>query len=122
MPNIILIVSVLLLLLYVILIIYYRSGWLSIEDYVISKEKFPTKVTVIIPARNEETNISACLASIIANNFPLEQLQIIVVDDHSEDRTAEIVRSFSKQHVQLISLKDHVPEKINSYKKKALEV
>ncbi len=122
MSSIVLIVSVLLLLAYVLVIIYYRSGWLSMEDYVISKEKFSTKVTVVIPARNEENNIGPCLSSILANNFPATHLQVIVVDDHSDDHTPQIVRSFSEKNVTLIALKDHLHNKINSYKKKALDI
>jgi glycosyltransferase involved in cell wall biosynthesis len=51
-------------------------------------------VSVIVPARNEEASLGACLQSLIeqAKDVPLE---IIVVDDHSTDRTREIASSFS---------------------------
>jgi glycosyltransferase involved in cell wall biosynthesis len=49
-------------------------------------------VSVIVPARNEEACLGACLQSLLAQNgVPLE---IIVVDDHSTDRTREIASSF----------------------------
>ena len=48
-------------------------------------------LTVVIPARNEERNILACLRSLPADSFP--GLQIIVVDDRSADRTAELSRA-----------------------------
>lgn len=55
-------------------------------------------VSIIVPARNEEVNIATCLDSLIAQTrFAFE---IIVVDDASTDRTAEIARSFSG--IQLI--------------------
>lgn len=63
-------------------------------------------VTVIIAARNEEKYIARCLASVLAQDLPREQVEIIVVDDHSEDRTAEIVGSFANQGVRLIRLVD----------------
>ena len=50
----------------------------------------PPHVSVIIPARNEERNIRACLSSIVASDYP--SFEVIVVDDQSEDRTAKIVR------------------------------
>ena len=57
-------------------------------------------VSVIIPARNEEASLGACLQSLIKQNgAPLE---IIVVDDHSTDRTREIALSFSSQQVRVI--------------------
>jgi cellulose synthase/poly-beta-1,6-N-acetylglucosamine synthase-like glycosyltransferase len=122
MASIILIISLAFLVMYMLLILYYRSGWISIPDYIISKEKYFTKVTVIIPARNEEKNIGACLDSIVNQDFPLEQLQVIVINDHSEDGTALVVKKFAGKNVELIDLKDHIDGKINSYKKKAIEV
>jgi len=48
------------------------------------------RISVIIPARNEERNIGALLASLDAQSQPPHE--IIVVDDQSEDRTAEVAR------------------------------
>ncbi|WP_348260999.1 glycosyltransferase family 2 protein [Telmatobacter sp. DSM 110680] len=57
------------------------------------------ELTVIIPARNEEQNLSACLESLVAQSENIFKLgvdwELIVVDDQSTDRTAEIARSFS---------------------------
>jgi glycosyltransferase involved in cell wall biosynthesis len=47
-------------------------------------------VTVLVPARNEERDIERCLAAIAAQDYPLEQLEIIVVDGASTDRTHEV--------------------------------
>jgi len=47
-------------------------------------------VSVIVPARNEADNISACLATLFASSYPA--FEIIVVDDGSTDGTHEIVR------------------------------
>jgi glycosyltransferase involved in cell wall biosynthesis len=49
-------------------------------------------VSVIVPARNEEANLAACLESLVAQTGI--DYEIIVVDDDSTDRTAEIARSF----------------------------
>jgi cellulose synthase/poly-beta-1,6-N-acetylglucosamine synthase-like glycosyltransferase len=49
-------------------------------------------VSVIIAAYNEEQNIEACLRSVINQDYPQERMEIIVVDDESIDRTAEIAR------------------------------
>ena len=57
-------------------------------------------VSVIVPARNEEACLGACLQSLVEQSgVPLE---IIVVDDHSTDRTREIALSFSNQQVRVI--------------------
>lgn len=52
---------------------------------------FPT-VSIIIPARNEAENITACLESVLAQEYPSEQLEILVVDDNSTDATVEFVK------------------------------
>ncbi len=118
-------ISIILFILYAILIIYYRFAFASIPIIKQSNNKIinqSTKLSIIIPARNEEQNIENCLQSILQNNYPSHLFEIIVVDDHSEDYTANIVRKYEQQNVKLISLNNFVTEKINSYKKKAIEV
>jgi cellulose synthase/poly-beta-1,6-N-acetylglucosamine synthase-like glycosyltransferase len=57
----------------------------------------PPAVSVIVPARNEEACLGACLQSLVAQSgIPLE---IIVVDDHSTDRTRQIASSFPRVQV-----------------------
>ncbi len=57
------------------------------------------ELTVIIPARNEEESIGACLQSLTSQSEDIFELgrdwELIVVDDHSTDRTAEIARGFA---------------------------
>jgi chlorobactene glucosyltransferase len=51
----------------------------------------PPLVSVIVPARNEAKNIARCVRSVLASRYP--KLEVIVVDDHSTDGTADIVRA-----------------------------
>ena len=60
-----------------------------LKDVLVSERSSSPKVTMIIPARNEERNIQAALQSILHQNYG--NLEIIVVDDRSTDRTAEIL-------------------------------
>lgn len=53
-------------------------------------------VSVIVPARNEEACLATCLESLVAQTGI--EFEVIVVDDASTDRTAEIARSFSRTH------------------------
>jgi glycosyltransferase involved in cell wall biosynthesis len=56
------------------------------------------ELTVIVPARNEEQSLAACLQSLVAQSEEIFELgrdwELVVVDDQSTDRTAEIARSF----------------------------
>ncbi len=52
-------------------------------------------VSVLIPARNEEHRLRACLESVLAQTYP--RLEVWVYDDHSEDRTQEVVREFARR-------------------------
>ncbi|MGD0163923.1 MAG: glycosyltransferase [Candidatus Sulfotelmatobacter sp.] len=60
----------------------------------------PPAVSVIIPARNEEACLAACLQSLLAQIGAT--FEIIVVDDHSTDRTRDIASSFSSEKVRVI--------------------
>lgn len=105
-----------LLIVYGGLILYYWNGWRSIPHYIPGNEPVQTTISVIIPARNEEENIGDLLQAIQNQTYPADLFEIIVVDDHSTDKTAEIVQQFPS--VKLIQLKE---DNINSYKKKAIE-
>lgn len=78
----------------------------------------PTNTTfsVIIPARNEAHNIGKLLKGLHEQTYPKAQFEVIVIDDHSTDDTAEVVNTF--ENVKLLRLTD---DGINSYKKKAIE-
>ncbi|MEP7255920.1 MAG: glycosyltransferase [Ferruginibacter sp.] len=118
-------IIILLFLCYSLLIIYYRQSWLDIPDFKpqTTNHKPQTRITVIIPARNEEENIGRCLDSVCNQSYPEDLYEVLVVDDHSTDNTAEIVKIYAAKNVKLISLKDFVEGgKLNSYKKKAIEI
>ncbi|MCC6760926.1 MAG: glycosyltransferase [Chitinophagaceae bacterium] len=112
---------ILLAVAYAALVLWYKSAWQSLPLYpqVPSDFQPATTVTVLVPARNEAANIAACLKSLVAQRFPASLLQIIVLDDASEDETAAIANSIAHQHafVQVIA----VPPAAQSHKKRAIE-
>lgn len=122
MEPILFVTAFIFFIVYAALIIYYRHCWQQISTYHSTDKKPITKVTIIIPARNEAENIGQCLQSIIQQTYPAELFEVIVVDDHSTDNTAGVVQCFAKQHIQCLFLKDFVTDNLNSYKKKAIEI
>lgn len=51
-------------------------------------------VSVVVVARNEERNVSPCIESILAQNYPRDEYEVIIIDGGSTDRTQEIVRRY----------------------------
>jgi cellulose synthase/poly-beta-1,6-N-acetylglucosamine synthase-like glycosyltransferase len=94
-------------ILYALFIFSCFYGWKKTKLFSPDEKNFKTRVTVIIPARNEEKNILTCLNSISQQNFPKLLTEVIVVDDHSEDDTFSIVSEWAVQQsvsVKIISL------------------
>jgi glycosyltransferase involved in cell wall biosynthesis len=65
-------------------------------------EEITLELSVIIPARNEEANLPACLASLLAQDtdlFPLgSDWELLVIDDASTDRTRALANEAAAQH------------------------
>jgi len=61
-------------------------------------------IAMVVPARDEAGNIERCLRSLLAQTYPRERLALLVVDDHSADDTAAIVRRLAAAHPQVALL------------------
>ena len=61
------------------------------EQSIITTDQTPF-VSVVISARNEEKNLPDLIQDLVNQEYPLEQLEIIIVDDRSTDSTAKILR------------------------------
>jgi succinoglycan biosynthesis protein ExoA len=74
------------------------------------------EVSILLPARNEEAYIASCLDSILANDFPHDRLEVLVLDGMSSDGTREIVRAYSERNPFIRLLDNHgrvVPTGLN---------
>ena len=65
-----------------------------------NKSKANPKVSIILPARNEEEFIGKCLDSLIKQDY--ENYEIIVIDDSSEDSTGKIISEYAKKNSKII--------------------
>lgn len=103
--------------------VLYRVGWQRQGVFILPPDYQPkTKISVIVPARNEETHIGACIKSLLAQDYPAALLEITVVDDHSTDDTARIIQSYTGANLHYIDLRKHTDANalVVAYKKLAL--
>ena len=108
----------------VLMALYTRGHW-NLRAFVAKGKTPQTKFSIVIPARNEAANIENCIAGILAQNYPSHLFELIVIDDFSEDETANIVGSIALQYnnVRLLRLQDFTKdENIIAYKKRAIEI
>ena len=54
-------------------------------------------VSVVIPMRNEEASIAACVEAVLAQDYPSDRMEVIVVDGDSSDRSAAIVEELGRR-------------------------
>ncbi len=86
------------------------------RDYIVDSSGL--FVSVIIAARNEETNLPNCLESVANQTYPTSQYEIIVVNDGSTDKTEAICQNFIQRypHIKLVHIQDdaHLRGKANA--------
>lgn len=106
------------------LIANYLRAWNALPEQQLPKQ-FSPKIgfSILVPARNEALNIQACLDAILAQDYPSDQFEIIVIDDFSEDKTPDLVLTYQNPQVRLIQLQDHLdPNKTQAFKKSGIDL
>jgi succinoglycan biosynthesis protein ExoA len=61
----------------------------------------PPTVSIIVPCYNEEETIGSLLSAILAQTYPREQLEVVIADGFSGDRTREVITRFGAEHPDL---------------------
>lgn len=118
-------ISFLLTIFYVSIMYTYKNEWQEIPEEHFLNEHPTTAVSVIIPARNEAQHIGNLLHDMVQQIYPSELLEVIIIDDFSEDDTYTICQQYAAQYdyIKVIKLKDILPNNTatEAYKKKAIE-
>ena len=102
---------------YATLILLYKIAWNKISE---SKEvNYNDTVSVVVACRNEETNIKNLIKDIMNQNFDKYRFQMIIVDDHSEDKTLEILYKESEKwnNLHIVCMNDDEIGKKNAIRK-----
>lgn len=88
-------------------ILFYIGAYLERKSSNIIDENLPLPfLSVVVPARNEENNIAKCLDSLLESNYSVDNFEIIVVNDRSDDNTQNIVEKYIIEHnnIKLINV------------------
>ena len=91
-------IAIILTVIYTGTIVLFMAG-LKIRRHGGSPER--PGVSVIIAARNEESNIKNILTDLAGQSYPKELYEVIIANDFSNDKTAEIVKQYSAQYPQI---------------------
>ena len=77
---------------------FFQGQWRSRRASRSAKTDLP-RVSVVVPARNEQHTIGSCINSLLACDYPTDLLEIIVVNDRSSDATGRIIDEMANAHV-----------------------
>jgi cellulose synthase/poly-beta-1,6-N-acetylglucosamine synthase-like glycosyltransferase len=92
------IVLFVLAVLYMLLVLSFTAGWYRITSAVSTHRQWMTKVSVIIPFRNEEDNVKTLLEALLRQSFPASLVEFVFVNDHSEDNGKLLIENYITQH------------------------
>ena len=85
-----------------------------------SRQNKLVSVSVVIAVRNEEDNIAHLLSDLIGQTYPKEQYEVIVINDHSDDGTVNIVQRFCNENSNVRLIHASEIEKGLTHKKNAI--
>lgn len=88
---------------YLILILWLWRGWVMLPRFEIAGASIP--ISVVIPMRNEEQNIGNLLSDIAHQHYSQGLIQVVVIDDHSTDCSANVADEFSREHPNITLLR-----------------
>jgi glycosyltransferase involved in cell wall biosynthesis len=77
-------------------------AWRAVRPRPVRRAPAEPSVSVLIPAYNEAEKIAATLEALIAQDYPKDRLQVLVVSDCSDDGTDDVVRRFADRGVELL--------------------
>ena len=97
-------------------------AWLKMRNnFTVNPSKKDTKLTVIVPVRNETGNIAKLLEDFSNQDYPTENFEVIIANDASTDNTADLVLAYQETSNYRIILLNIFGENNSSPKKRAIQ-
>ncbi len=76
-------------------------SWIKIIPEVDELEQGEDRISIVISARNEAANIFNCLSALSKQDYNMSSVEIVIVDDNSEDETVKVVNDFQLKHPEI---------------------
>lgn len=92
------VISLVFLLLYIIRLSQYLAGWKRVAEFKSGNSLHNISISVIVPFRNEEKNIKGLLEDLENQNYPDDLYEVILINDHSEDSTIQVIEPFCRKY------------------------
>ena len=78
----------------------------------------PPTVSIIVPCYNEQATIHLLLDAILAQTYPISNMEVVIADGISQDKTLVVIDNFSKEHaglaIRVLENKQHsIPSSLN---------
>ena len=94
-------VSLIILILYVNKILRYRFGW---NKNILTNRSIRPDVSIVVSMRNEAQNILQLINSLRSQVYPIENLEFILINDHSTDATLSILENLDLENLKVIDM------------------
>ena len=115
---IILIINISYLIFNLVLMVIWQK---MIHTKIVNSSQKDTKLTIIVPVRNESANIFNLLTCLNRQNYPFKNFEVIIANDGSTDDTEDIVLNFQGSSKYELKLLNILNEKGSSPKKRAIQ-
>ena len=78
--------------LYGFFILWFYYGWVKLNSFIPTHKTANIFVSIVIAARNEAENLPLLLNDLAKQSYPENLFEIVIVDDHSTDKTVDLVK------------------------------
>ena len=107
---------------YALLILFLAKGFDQLKPPKANKYKTDTPFSILVPFRNEASNLPDLLNSLAELDYPKNKTEIILINDRSNDNFEQVISKFQLDHKALNLILMHGPSDSDSPKKNAIEL
>jgi len=86
------------ILVYIIFVIFLLFAWIYKKVFISASPKVDKSVSIVIAVRNEENTLPVLLRSLQNQVYPVENFEIILIDDHSTDGSYVLMKKFETEN------------------------